>query len=79
MSAYFKPGRNGNPSFLYGREGFAEAAACAETCGCFLPDDEDEQMADEPISCYNCKRRRWTREGFECLGGDSAQEENSSQ
>lgn len=44
-----------------------EVAEIAIHCPEFKPDDEDELVADEPISCYNCRFRRWTVKSFACL------------
>lgn len=35
-------------------------------CSLFKPDDEDEMIDDESISCYNCTFRRWTEKSFVC-------------
>jgi hypothetical protein len=32
----------------------------------FHPDVEEEQVADEDRSCYNCRYRRWTAASFVC-------------
>jgi hypothetical protein len=45
---------------------WAEAARIAAGCETFSPDDEDEQVADEPRSCHNCRYRRWTAASFSC-------------
>lgn len=42
------------------------AARIAANCTAFQPDEEDEQVADEAISCYNCRYRRWTIAAFTC-------------
>jgi hypothetical protein len=39
----------------------------AEGCPVFVPDVEEEQIADEPISCYNCRYRRWTADAVTCM------------
>lgn len=44
----------------------AEAARIAALCELFHPDEEDEQVADEPLSCHNCRYRRWTATSFTC-------------
>lgn len=43
------------------------AAAEAKECGYFMEDVEDEQVADEKRSCYNCRYRRWSARSFVCL------------
>ena len=45
---------------------WAGAARRAVECDSFYPDEEDEQIADEPRSCYNCRYRRWTATSFSC-------------
>jgi hypothetical protein len=42
------------------------AAIMARNCNHFSEDDEEEQMAEEPLHCYNCRYRRWTADGFTC-------------
>ncbi|MDA8428541.1 MAG: hypothetical protein M0T70_04735 [Geobacteraceae bacterium] len=49
-----------------GIDDWAEAARIAAACGSFHPDEEDEQVADEPCSCYNCRYRRWTAAAISC-------------
>lgn len=57
---------NGEKEFSGGKNNPAQAAFAADACKGFEPDDEDEMVADEPISCYNCRFRRWTKESFVC-------------
>ena len=52
----FKGGKNNSPL----------AAITAQNCMNFKPDEEEEAVADEPISCYNCRYRRWTEKSFLC-------------
>lgn len=52
--------------FSGGKEDWAVVARIAENCREFKVDDEDEMVADEPISCYNCRFRRWTSDSFIC-------------
>jgi hypothetical protein len=52
--------------FTGGKEDWTAVASIAENCPGFKPDDEDEMVADEAISCYNCRYRRWTRTSFVC-------------
>lgn len=56
----------GEKEFSGGKDNPAAAACEAVACNRFEPDDEDEMVADEPVSCYNCRFRRWTRESFVC-------------
>jgi len=59
----------GNKLFAGGQENWPAAAAIAVDCASFRADDDDEQCAEEPLSCYNCRYRRWTAESFTCLKG----------
>lgn len=54
--------------FSAGMDGWAEAAAEAMACSRFVLDDEDEQAADELVSCYNCRYRRWMTSSIACAG-----------
>ncbi|MGB5156876.1 hypothetical protein [Desulfobacterium sp. N47] len=53
--------------FTGGNDNWEMAAETAANCTFFVPDDEDEQIADDPISCYNCRKRRWTSESIVCM------------
>lgn len=55
--------------FLYGKDDHARAHEAASTCPDFKEDSEMECISDEPLSCYNCRYRRWTRESFDCMKG----------
>ena len=44
-----------------------EKKALIEPCPMFLADDEDEWVSDDPVSCCNCRFRRWTAESFVCV------------
>ncbi|HKI51050.1 MAG TPA: hypothetical protein VJ995_03175 [Geothermobacteraceae bacterium] len=57
----------GNKIFTGGQEAWEVAAAVAGVCASFKADDEDEQCAEETLSCYNCRYRRWTADSFACL------------
>lgn len=39
----------------------------ANLCQQFSPDDEDEQVDDVQVSCFNCMKRRWLNSGLECI------------
>jgi hypothetical protein len=52
-----------------GRNNWDGAARIAALCATFSPDDEDEQVADDLLSCYNCRYRRWTAVSFSCCKG----------
>jgi hypothetical protein len=58
---------NGEKQFTGGTGDWDLAAAAARQCAGFIPDDEDEQVADEPRSCYNCRYRRWQPYSIRCL------------
>lgn len=53
--------------FRAGLGQYLVARQVAQRCTGFVPDDEDEQVDDEPRSCYNCQYRRWLVESVECL------------
>jgi hypothetical protein len=57
----------GTRLFRGGQEDWAGASAAANGCAMFRDDDDDERCADEELSCYNCRYRRWTAESFACL------------
>ena len=54
---------------LLGSEDWEVAARQAAVCATFRPDVEEEQVADEAVSCYNCRYRRWAVDGIACLAG----------
>lgn len=56
----------GERVFAGGRAAWAAAAQEAHFCPAFQADDEDEWVADQTVSCYNCALRRWTRDSFIC-------------
>jgi len=58
---------SGDKLFSGGRESWLAAAKVAGNCKNFFADDDDEQCAEELLSCYNCRYRRWTPESFTCL------------
>lgn len=53
--------------FHGGKQDFKMAATAATGCYFFTLDYEEECVADEPRSCYNCRYRRWTNESFRCM------------
>lgn len=57
----------GEKEFGGGKTAWKEAASTAAACEHFKEDDEDECVAEEQVSCYNCRYRRWTQEGFICM------------
>jgi hypothetical protein len=58
---------NGNKEFRGGMDDWGGAAGIAADCGVFRPDVEEELVADEPRSCYNCRYRRWSTASFTCM------------
>ncbi|MBQ4207462.1 MAG: hypothetical protein II621_04085 [Clostridia bacterium] len=61
--------KNETTVFLGGKEAYAAAAHMAEGCPLFREDCEEECVADDARSCYNCRYRRWTKESFVCMKG----------
>lgn len=59
-------GFHGDGEFPGGKEDWAAAAGTAAICRHFSPDVEEEWVADEERSCYNCRYRRWTAASFVC-------------
>jgi hypothetical protein len=57
----------GQKEFAGGTEDFKLAAKAAASCAGFTTDDEDEQVSDDPVSCYNCRYRRWAPKSIFCL------------
>lgn len=53
--------------FLPGRDAPEAAAEAALECGGFRRDYEEECFAEQEVTCYNCRYRRWTRDSFECM------------
>ncbi|MBW8186177.1 hypothetical protein [Shewanella nanhaiensis] len=53
--------------FRFGSENELESRVTASECYLFMPDDEDEQIDDSLISCYNCMNRRWLIDGMACM------------
>ncbi|KAF1085299.1 hypothetical protein SPSYN_01435 [Sporotomaculum syntrophicum] len=52
--------------FILGTEDWVQAARIAKKCSGFVCDDEDEMVADETVSCYNCRYRRWAAHSISC-------------
>lgn len=57
----------GHFHFKFSLSSHVEARTAALECSSFCEDDEDEQVDDNLISCFNCAYRRWLRESFECI------------
>ncbi len=60
------PATTFTPYFPLGCEEWPAAAGIAGRCSDFSPDTEDEQVADEALSCYNCRYRRWSVSTVSC-------------
>lgn len=60
------PNRKHEP-YAGGKNDWSGAAEKASRCPSFRPDVEDELVAEEPVSCYNCLFRRWTADSFVCM------------
>ncbi|MDD2319219.1 MAG: hypothetical protein PHO83_04120 [Geobacteraceae bacterium] len=58
---------DGSREYLGGQSDWAGAAAEALGCPAFREDVEEECVADEARSCYNCRYRRWTTDSFSCI------------
>lgn len=56
----------GEKEFSGSKNNWIKVSEIAKDCLYFKLDDEDEQVADESISCYNCRYRRWTLKSFTC-------------
>lgn len=59
--------RDGKAVWRGGKSDYDSAAREAASCGAFRADCEEECVADEDVSCYNCRYRRWTRDSFMCM------------
>ncbi|MDI3548442.1 MAG: hypothetical protein PWR10_2094 [Halanaerobiales bacterium] len=53
--------------FSWGNEAWEKANKTASSCNNFKLDAEYELVADEKISCYNCRYRKWTADSFICF------------
>jgi hypothetical protein len=61
--------QTGAAAFNGGKENWSVAAAVAAACTWFVADVDEEMVADDERSCYNCRYRRWTAASFNCLKG----------
>lgn len=52
--------------FTCGKNDWSGAAWLAGNCEHFTQDVEEELVAEESESCYNCRYRRWTTTSFTC-------------
>lgn len=60
----------GTTEFPWGHDAWSAAAGHAAGCQTFSPDVEEEWVADDVVSCYNCRFRRWTAASFTCMASD---------
>jgi hypothetical protein len=58
----------GAKEFTQGKESWAQAACAALACSKFATDVEEEMVAENERSCYNCRYRRWSASSFTCQG-----------
>ena len=58
--------QQGTREFAGGKEDWQGAARVAALCASFRADVEEEQIADDARSCYNCRYRRWSTVSFTC-------------
>ena len=58
--------QRGVREFAGGKEDWQGAALVATACPSFSADVEEEQIADDARSCYNCRYRRWSAASFTC-------------
>ncbi|WP_136523419.1 hypothetical protein [Geomonas ferrireducens] len=65
----WRANEKGVMEFAHGKEAWSLAEQAALACTCFVPDVEEEQLAEEDRSCYDCRYRRWSVESFTCLRG----------
>lgn len=59
----------GKKVYAGGQDDYSTAAQLAGACPFFREDYVEELMAEEAVSCYNCRYRKWTAESFICLKG----------
>lgn len=55
--------------FLLNKHNAQRAQTAAAGCPDFREDSEDECIGDAPVSCYNCRYRRWLPIGYHCMKG----------
>ncbi len=54
-----------------GHNEWSTAAQIAQCCSQFKLDVEEETVANETVSCYNCRFRKWTDTSFVCCKKES--------
>lgn len=60
--------QKGAREFALGKESWGAAAGAALDCLSFFADVDEELVAEDERSCYNCRYRRWSASSFTCLG-----------
>lgn len=60
--------QRGEREFRGGKGDWSGAAKAAENCPAYKEDVEEELVADQLRSCYNCRYRRWSATTFACFG-----------
>lgn len=45
------------------------AAVIAAACAAYRADDDDEDPLGGAATCFGCRYRRWTADGFTCMKG----------
>ena len=60
---------NGKALFRQEESAEKKAAIAASVCAHFRRDYEEECFYEDEITCFNCRYRRWDREGFQCMKG----------
>jgi hypothetical protein len=63
---WWRLNERGEKEFRGNKDSWLEAAGLAQQCSGFKTDVEEELVSDEPVSCYNCRYRRWTNKSFIC-------------
>lgn len=48
-------------------DAWKKAQSMALSCPQFKPDVEEEWLAEETVSCYNCRYRRFVGSGIRCM------------
>lgn len=53
--------------FANGKRDWQTTGRIATGCPHFCFDTEEEIVAEDVVSCYNCRYRRWTSGSFTCI------------
>jgi hypothetical protein len=68
LTGMWRMDQKGAKEFALGKESWAAAASAALDCSRFAVDVDEELVADDERSCYNCRYRRWSASSFTCQG-----------